>query len=152
MKLLELLEKNVINLDCSCQKKEAVLREFISLVAKKTGQILDAEKLFEQVIQKDNIESSGVGHEIAIIHARGNLVKGLIVTMAICKDGLDFNAKDKKRARILFFVAASEENNREYLTMLATISRMFRNSELIEEVLEAKNEREILEIIRNWSQ
>ena len=150
MEIIDYLEKNIINLDCTSKNKNQVIRNLIDLVAQKTSNILNPEALFEQVITKESIESSGVGHQIAIIHARGNSVKGVVVTMAICKEGIDFGAKDNKDAKLLFLVVASEKKNREYLTILAKISRIFRNSELTQKILEAKNHKEILKIIKSW--
>lgn len=150
-KFLELLDENLIYLECEVNSKETVIKRFIDHISQNSDHILDKEELYNQVIKKEQLNYSGVGHQLALIHARTNAVKDNVVAMAICTDGLDFHSKDQRLAKILILVASNIDNDSDYLTMLAQVSKIFHSDELIQTILNANSKQEIINIIKGRS-
>lgn len=151
MKLIDYLEENVIKLDCHQHSKEKVIRNLIDFVAEQTGRIKNKDKVYQSLIQKDQLESCEVGHNLAILHARDDSIDGLVAAMGICKAGLKFNCRAKNPAKVILLVASNEKNYQPYLEVLANISHIFHNDLVKDKILQANTQREIINILKNWN-
>ncbi|MCK4421707.1 PTS sugar transporter subunit IIA, partial [candidate division WOR-3 bacterium] len=87
---------------------------------------------------------------IAIPHARTEAVKDLLLVVAIVKKGLDFQSLDGKLVSIVFLIVAPEEAKKNYINVLARISRMCRQEEFRSALKESTLPSEILEVIREY--
>jgi mannitol/fructose-specific phosphotransferase system IIA component (Ntr-type) len=88
------------------------------------------KQIIQQLLERENGSSTGIGNGIAIPHIRLDGLKEPMVRLAIVKDGLDFNAVDGKRCRIFFlFITPSDQTN-THLQILAKISSILRNEKL----------------------
>jgi mannitol/fructose-specific phosphotransferase system IIA component (Ntr-type) len=151
MKLIDYLGEDVIKLDCHQRSREKVIRNLIDFAAERTGKIKDKEKVYQSLIQKDQLESCEVGHNLAILHARDNSIDGLVAAMGICKPGLKFNSRVKNPAKIILLVASNQENYQSYLEVLADISHIFHNDLIKDKILRADTQREIINTLKNWN-
>ncbi len=137
-------EENII-IEMDARTKEEAIKEFIDL-GKSLGKIKNADLFFEKLIEKENLSSSGLEHGIAVPHLRDDCVEDLFVLIGISNRGIDFHSIDSKPAKLLFFIGA-KRNDKRYLPILARISRMMMDEDNREDILEAKDPDDIVEII-----
>ena len=74
---------------------------------------------------------------IAIPHARTPFVKQLSLALGISKEGIDFESMDGEPSKLIFMIAAPEETKKEHLDLLAEISKLSYEEELVEELKRA---------------
>ena len=94
--------------------------------------------------------STGIGEGIAVPHARiegGPEIRGVI---GISKEGIEFDAADKNPVHLIVLIATPEAHYEQNLRVLAAIAKIFgQNSELMEQILRAKNAAEVHEILQS---
>jgi len=102
-------------------------------------QVKNRKKLEEAIWEREKLMSTGIGLGIGIPHIRINSVRDITVSVAINKtDIIDYQSLDDISVKIVFMVAAAQNQHAEYLKLLASISKLlkdevFRNKLLLEE-------------------
>uniref|UniRef100_A0A7V3ZUT7 PTS sugar transporter subunit IIA n=1 Tax=candidate division WOR-3 bacterium TaxID=2052148 RepID=A0A7V3ZUT7_UNCW3 len=148
-KISEILIKEGIILDLKEKEKIEVIKKLgerlISL-----GYITNSDEFFGEILKRENLESTGIGMGIAIPHARSNAVKDLVIVFGRSQEGVDFSSLDGKPAHLIFLIAGPENKKSEYLFALAKLSKLLRKDEVRIELNKAKNEEEVIAIIKKY--
>lgn len=77
--------------------------------------------------RREQVGSTGLGHGIAVPHARIAGISEPIVFFVRTKSAIEFHAPDRKPVSLLFVILVPEHANDEHLKILATVSEMFSN-------------------------
>jgi PTS system nitrogen regulatory IIA component len=77
--------------------------------------------------RREQVGSTGLGHGIAVPHARITGISEPIVLFVRMKSAIEFHAPDRKPVSLLFVILVPEHANDEHLKILATVSEMFSN-------------------------
>ena len=77
--------------------------------------------------RREQVGSTGLGHGIAVPHARITGISEPIVLFVRTKSAIEFHAPDRKPVSLLFVILVPEHANDEHLKILATVSEMFSN-------------------------
>ena len=91
---------------------------------------LDHDKVVEALLDREGLGPTGVGHGVALPHARMaglSQVCGLFIRM---KKPLDFDAVDRQPVDLVFALFAPEEAGVEHLKALALVSRTLRDENI----------------------
>lgn len=147
MNLSEILMAECISLDITSKTKAEVIRELAGLAAK-SGAVNNLEKLIDALMTREKIQTTGIGHGMAIPHATADGVKGLVLALGISKKGVEFDALDDQPVHLVFLLAGEPRLQTSFLSILSKISRFFRRKEFRHEVLNATSAEEILELIQ----
>lgn len=123
-----MFSENLIFLDIPGETREQVLTDIIEKMGEKSGRVKNYEKFKEEVLEREQLGGTGIGDEVAIPHARTNQVDEIIIVFARTQNGIDFDAIDGTKVRFIFLIAVPAPELKTYLTTLATISRMVKNS------------------------
>jgi nitrogen PTS system EIIA component len=111
-----------------------VLRCLADRIAER-GLVRDREALFQQLWDREQLGSTGIGGGVAIPHCRiSGLARGAIA-VGVVPQGVDFAAADGEPVRLLFVVIAPGDAPGEHLKMLAAISRWLKSGRHREEIL-----------------
>lgn len=137
---LILIEKEVVD-------KKQIIEKLMDLIAEKTDKVTNKELFLEKINKREEIGTTGIGREIVIPHARCESLTDIIIAIAVLDTAIEFNTPDGEKAKVIILVGAPTEKNSEYLKLLSSISRAFRNSEFRESVKLAKEKTELLEIL-----
>lgn len=105
----------------------------------KAPQIKNREELRAEIIKRENLMSTAIGRGIAIPHVRLLSVTDLVVSVGISKkDIIDFQGLDDQPVRLLFMIAASNNQHAYYLKTLAFFSARLKNQDLRDALLNTK--------------
>jgi nitrogen PTS system EIIA component len=96
---------------------------------------LDLESLTASVIRREEEQSTGFGHGIAIAHGRTSKVATSAIALGVSRDGLDFDAFDGLPVNLLFIVASHPNRQIDYLRILSSLATMARNELFRRELL-----------------
>lgn len=130
--------------------KAEALKELTHLLVEKK-KIKDGTTALDQIMARETTESTGIGHGIAVPHARISGLKQLTCAVGRVRGGLDFVAVDKQPVHLIFLICYPPTQQTTYLNFIATLAKVFRDSDHFEAVLEAKDETEILKLIAELS-
>lgn len=147
LKISEYLKLEAIIMEIKAKEKIAAINELVEhMVANKL--VRDGKEFIKALAKRENLESTGIGDGIAIPHARTDAVQDLILAFARSQQGIDFSSIDDKPSHIIFLIASPEGKKSEYIMALAKLSRLLRKHPVRELLRDAKNPKEIMDIIK----
>ena len=149
MQLSEIIDVNRISRDINVLSKKRALEELSNLITIDQPQ-LDASGIFDSLISRERLGSTGVGYGIAIPHGRiknCNKITGAFIQL---NQGIDFDAIDNQPVDMLFALAVPEESTDEHLQVLALLASMFNDESFREKLRNSKNNEETYKLLTEW--
>ena len=129
--------------------KKRVLEQLSKLVV--NGQpALTATVVFESLIARERLGSTGIGHGVAIPHGRLNGDFPPIGAFLQLSSGIDFDAIDAKPVDILFALLVPQDCTDEHLRILASLAAMFEDEKFCLELRQAEAPQDILALLTDW--
>lgn len=146
MKIAEFLSPKAVVAQLRAQSKPDVLAELSrSLVAAHPE--LQQEKLVEVLQERERLGSTGIGEGVAIPHGKLAGLPQLVASFGVARDGVDFEAIDGRPTYLFFALVAPENSAGIHLKALARISRLFKNPDFRQAILDAQSPEEIYRLI-----
>jgi mannitol/fructose-specific phosphotransferase system IIA component (Ntr-type) len=124
-----------------------VIRELAQTVGPPAG--LDAAAVCGAVLAREKIMSTGIGHGVAVPHARFRELTGPVVGIGFSDTGIDFDAPDETPARIICLILTPAHDNGAQLEILADIAATFKNEGLREKALHLTSYTELLALVKS---
>ena len=146
MLLSLLLTPDRIKVPLASRDKPSVLRELVELLSLAAGG--DVTDILHAVREREDCQSTGFGHGVAIPHARTPTLAGLAVVAGRAPEPIDYGAVDGQPVRLLFLVAGPEAAAGDQVRALARIARLVRRDYLRERLLKAVTPEEFAEVVR----
>jgi PTS system nitrogen regulatory IIA component len=112
----------------ACQSKRQVLKELAQHAALALG--LDQQHLLDALMERERLGTTGIGHGIAIPHARLAEVDHLVGLFARLDQPVDFESLDDLPSDLIFLLLAPDSADADSLKALARISRVLRDPTL----------------------
>jgi nitrogen PTS system EIIA component len=114
----------------SCGSKKRSLEILASLIAEGSENI-KAEELFEQLINRERLGSTGIGGGIAIPHCRFKAVNTTIGALMTLAKPINFDAVDSEPVDIIFAMLVPENAESEHLQTLAHLAERLQDSDFV---------------------
>ena len=146
MKIDEILKKESVIADLLGDNKVEVIKEMTQCL-KKNNFIKNDQALFETLMEREKLGSTGIGENVAIPHGKSDEVTQIITVLARSKNGVEFESLDQKPVHFICMVIAPAHSTGQHLKVLARISRIFKNQALREDILKAGSSDSIYSII-----
>ena len=112
-----------IVLDMNVRDKKEALEE--AALAVETRHHLNHAPIFRALWRRELSGSTGLGHGIAVPHARIVGISEPIVLLVRTKLPIRFGAPDREPVSVLFVILVPERATEEHLEILATVARLF---------------------------
>jgi PTS system nitrogen regulatory IIA component len=112
--------------------KKALLAELASRAAVQFK--LDERRLFDRLLERERLGSTGIGGGIAIPHGRMAGVSAPLGIFARLAQPIDFDSIDERPVDIVFLLIAPEGAGADHLKALARVSRLLRDRALVEKL------------------
>jgi PTS system nitrogen regulatory IIA component len=119
----------------SCSSKRQVLKEMAEHASRLTG--VDAQRLLDALMERERLGTTGVGHGIAIPHARLEELHRVVGLFARLDQPTDFEALDDQPSDLIFLLLAPDSADADSLKALARVSRVLRDSSLQQRLRQA---------------
>ncbi len=123
------------------KSKKQVLHDLAQKAAELTG--LDERTIFETLLQRERLGSTGLGRGIAIPHGKPPGLNRIVCLFARLETPIDFDATDGEPVELVFLLLAPEQAGADHLKALARISRLLRDPLALEK-LKASRDRATL--------
>jgi PTS system nitrogen regulatory IIA component len=138
------LEGIVLDLP-GCTSKRQVLRE-LSARAAATLQ-LDQDRLLKALLERERLGTTGIGHGIAIPHAKMEELERVVGLFARLDHPVDFEAVDDVPSDLIFLLLAPVGADTDSLKALARISRLVRDPAVRERLRTEQDQRVVHDIL-----
>ena len=146
MKILDYLREEWIVADIQGTDKPSVLREISSLLVKPC-QVASSEELLRILLEREKLESTGIGEGVAIPHGRLKKLKTFFVAFGRSLQGVDFDSIDGKPSHVFFLVMAPENSAVNNLKLLGRIVTLLKDASFKRRLMEAHSQKELFESI-----
>lgn len=145
MKILDVMPKEAILDDLKSQNKKGLLEELVAPLAASTD--LNSEDLVRVLMERERLGSTGIGGGIGIPHGKIKDLESLVLGFGLSRKGIDFESIDGEPTHIFFVLITPEDSTGLHLKLLARISRILKNDQFKERLLNAADQDEIFDII-----
>ncbi|SEO08493.1 PTS IIA-like nitrogen-regulatory protein PtsN [Salinihabitans flavidus] len=126
MDLSTILKPEAVKVISAASSKKRLLQDFGDVAASAYG--LNASSIVDALQERESLGPTGVGHGVAIPHARNNQLDSVVGAFILLEKPVDFNAVDRQPVDIAFALFAPEAAGVEHLKALALVSRTLRES------------------------
>jgi nitrogen PTS system EIIA component len=124
MALTNLLTADQVITGIKAGNKKQLLQELSTHMAAFTG--LGERAVYETLLQRERLGSTGIGKGIAIPHGRIPGLTKLVGLFARLARPVDFDAQDGEAVDLVFVLLAPEDAGADHLQALARIARLLR--------------------------
>ncbi len=125
MQFTQILRPDAVRVYSSVSSKKRLLHELGSIAESVYG--LDPQKVVDALIERENLGPTGVGHGVALPHARLSGIDSVVGALVLLDTPIDFNSVDRQPVDLAFALFAPENAGVEHLKALALVSRTLRD-------------------------
>ncbi len=146
MRLTDILKPTNIKVPLVSTVKAEAIGELVNLL-KDNGEVTDAKKVLDSVLDRESTRTTGIGNGLAIPHGKCPGVDHLV--MAIGRPGtpIDFQAIDGRPVNLIWLLASPPDKTGPHIHALARISRLMTMDKFRQALATAKTSQEIFDII-----
>jgi nitrogen PTS system EIIA component len=145
MTIASLLSANAVVTSLKANSKKALLNDICAQAAGLTG--LAERELFEILLQRERLGSTGVGDGIAIPHGRVPGLDNMFGMLVRTDRPVDFEALDGQPVDILFVLLAPDHAGADHLKALAKVARLLRDRDVLGRIRSAHDAAAIYGIV-----
>ncbi len=127
----------------SCASKKRLVEKLAGLIAEDTGAI-QKENLFELLLARERLGSTGIGSGIAIPHCRCKTLDRTIGALITLETPIDFDSIDNQPVDIVFAMLVPENAEGEHLQTLARLAESLQDQKFVDLLRMADNREELL--------
>lgn len=132
MEIADLLSPDAVLAHVKATTKKQVLQEMAHKAALLTQ--LPERRIFETLVEREKLGSTGMGQGIAIPHGRVAGVEKMTGLFAQLDHSVDFDSMDDQPVDLVFLLLAPEGAGADHLKALARVSRLLRNQTVCEKL------------------
>ncbi len=127
-------------------EREDAIRELAGVASTITG--LPADAIQRASLDRERMMPTGLGLCVAVPHARLHGMGKPLVCLGISQDGIEFNAPDGERSRMIFLILTAADDDGAQLEILADISRTFLDPALRDAAMRVKTYNEFIALLK----
>lgn len=128
MALLSILKPEAVKVFSAASSKKRLFQEIGEVAHSAYG--LDPQATVDALLERESLGPTGVGHGVALPHARMPGLDDVIGIFLMLEKPIDFGAVDRQPVDIAFSLFAPEDAGVEHLKALALVSRTLRDASL----------------------
>ena len=128
MELYDLLHPEAVKVVAAASSKKRVLHDLAQLAGNCYN--MRTEVLLEALLEREKLGPTGVGHGVALPHARSTDVDRVCGAFILLESPIDFGSVDKLPVDVIFGLFAPENAGVDHLKALAIVSRTLRDNSI----------------------
>lgn len=146
MRIADLLNPAAIADDLrSAGKNDALIELTDAMMRVENG--LDRAEAIRVLQERERLGSTGIGQGVAIPHGKLKNIDHLLVSFGRSRSGIEFDSMDGRPAHLFFLLIAPEDSVGVHLKTLARISKLLKNANVRQRLLNAPGAEAIHRII-----
>lgn len=148
MKFADFITPEAIQSDLKADDKEGVIREMVQALVE-AGRIraADYESIVKAILSREELGSTGIGRGVAVPHTKHSGVDRLVGSVAISREGVDFDALDGEKVNLFFLLISPQDRPGDHLRALENIARQLRDETFCRFLKQAKSAEDIRQLL-----
>ena len=137
MPLNDIVALNAVLPALKVNSKKQALQEIAARAAELSG--LSERTVFETLLQREKLGSTGIGHGIAIPHGKLPKLERLFGLFARLDRPIDFESLDGQPVDLVFLLLAPEGAGADHLKALARVARLVRDPDTANKLRDSRD-------------
>ena len=146
MRLTEILKPANIKIPLTSKVKAEAIGELVNLLAS-TGDVTDAKKVLDAVLEREATRTTGIGNGLAIPHGKCNGTDHLVMAIGRPATPIDFQAIDGRPVTIIWLLTSPPDKTGPHIHALARISRLMTIDKFRQALNAAQTGQDVYDII-----
>ena len=146
MRLTEILKPANIKIPLDARTKADAIGELVDVLAA-SGDVTDAKKVLDAVLEREATRTTGIGNGLAIPHGKCTGTKDLVMAIGRAAQPIDFQAIDGRPVSIIWMLASPPDKTGPHIHALARISRLMTLDKFRAALLNARTSKEAYDVI-----
>ncbi|MFH1499618.1 MAG: PTS sugar transporter subunit IIA [Verrucomicrobiota bacterium] len=126
VRLSQLLDPSRIKLEVRNTRRTAALNE-VSRLLDGHPDVANYQGFYNELLARDRLDTTCLGNEIALPHARTEHVKKIVLAVGRSAKGVHFE-KDDQNVRLMFVLGTPKSNPTDYLQVVSTLCKIFKDA------------------------
>ena len=127
---------NAQNIRCqesTASSKKRVIENLSQLLASNT-KVISEDKIFQALLERERLGSTGLGKGVAIPHARIPGLTHTIAAMMTLTSPVNFDSADNQPVDIIYALLVPADDGGDHLEHLASLVNSFRDSQICQSI------------------
>lgn len=131
-------------------EKQLVIKELVEKLDS-LSLIENKNRYYAQVVHRESLENTGIGHGIAIPHARTESVSDFISILGVSEQGIDYQSYDDEPVNYILLSIFPAGLSTTYLYLVGMMARIFSNPEKKKLLDEEKDPKKLYTLLKKES-
>ncbi|MDZ4263709.1 MAG: PTS sugar transporter subunit IIA [Pseudomonadota bacterium] len=149
MEISTLLTAQHIYCDVAVSSKKRAM-DVLSALLVEAGAPLSESEIFNGLIARERLGSTGLGHGIAIPHGRFSNLTRTVAILVQFAEPIDYDAIDGEPVDLVVALMVPERSTEEHLRLLATLAEMFSDADTRNELRHAATPEQVAAVVACW--
>ncbi|MEI6860308.1 MAG: PTS IIA-like nitrogen regulatory protein PtsN [Shewanella sp.] len=145
MKLSSILQPECTTCATPGSKKKVL--ELISDLAAVQYPTLSSQEIFESLLAREKMGSTGIGNGIAIPHGRLSNISQPVAVLIKCEEPISFDAIDKQPVDLVFALLVPADQCEQHLGTLSSMAEKLSDKLIVKQLRKSQNESELYQVI-----
>jgi len=151
MHIIDLLTPDRVACNVQVSSKKRCLELLGELATSGTPEIT-AGNVFDKLVERERLGSTGLGHGVAIPHCRVSGEGEALGAFVKLESPIDFDAADGQPVDLLFTLVVPEAAPQEHLQLLAQVAELFSDAGLCQRLRAARDGDELYALLLDQRQ
>lgn len=139
----QLLDPSRVVLDLPATRRVQAIKE-VAQRLEGLPQITNFAGFYGELLVRERLATTCIGHGVALPHARTDHASGIVMAAGRCTAGVNFEKPDQV-VQLIFVLATPKALVREYLEIVGTLCRLFKDAAVRSALLEATGDADFVE-------
>jgi len=150
MNLLDILSRERVLCGAQAASKKRALELASKLVAETFSTPLGQGEVFDSLLARERLGSTGLGRGVAIPHGRLAALQEPSLAIVQLAQAVDYDASDREPVDLIFALLVPKDATEEHLQILAQIAEMLHDATLREALRSAPSPQELVALVEHW--
>ena len=150
MEIPQLIPRELVRCESDISSKKRALQELAGLLASSQAGLKE-DDVFDSLLERERLGSTGLGHGVAIPHGRIASISGATAAVLRLNKAVDYDAPDDTPVDILIGLIVPEDSTTEHLEILSCLAEVLSKEDSRTKIRKALSADELTTIIHNWT-
>ena len=146
MNISDLLTQERVSCCPQIGSKKRLMENLSELLARNVPQ-LSKNEIFDSLINREKLGSTGLGRGVAIPHGRLSLLEQPVSAFIKLEQPIDFDALDGQPVDLVFALIVPENSTDDHLQILSMIAALFSNPAFCGSIRDCRNDACLLQLL-----
>ncbi len=147
MNISDIMTEKSVFVGIKANSKRDLLQEISAQAAQALN--MDERTVFETLLERENLGSTGFGNGTALPHGRFENLKEVHALLFRLATPVEFDAIDGKPVDLVFVLLSPEDSGADHLTALAKLSRILKDEALCAKLRQMSDKTDIYALLNN---